>query len=114
MATVDQVGTLADLRNIIPDPNLVRFIKGRTAAGDAGAGIFEWDPNYPAVPDDGATIIKPNSSSSSWSSSSPGRWIRQVDVPANGAPNSGPTLPYRPRPTTKRSRQPCPGWRLPL
>ncbi|MBM3880733.1 MAG: hypothetical protein FJ387_13625 [Verrucomicrobia bacterium] len=52
MATVDQVGTLADLRNIIPDPNLARFIKGRTQAGDAGAGIFEWDPNCPAVPGD--------------------------------------------------------------
>ncbi|MBM3879379.1 MAG: hypothetical protein FJ387_06620 [Verrucomicrobia bacterium] len=68
------------MREINPGSNEVRFIKGRTEAGDAGAGIFEWDPNYPAVPDDGATIIKPNSSSSSWSSSSPGRWIRQVDV----------------------------------
>jgi hypothetical protein len=77
---IEQKADLAQLKNIDPSaPNFedVVFMQGRATSGDPGAGIFEWDGSSMALPND-ASVVLPNISSSS--SSSAGRWIRQVDV----------------------------------
>lgn len=73
--SIAQVNTLSDLRNLSGmTANEVRFMKGRDAVGDPGAGIYEWMPVLDE--DNDSTVIMP----SGWSSSSSGRWIRQLDV----------------------------------
>ena len=46
---------------------------GRPGQGDRGGGMFEWDPNASATPDDGFYIA-----TNGWTTGN-GRWVRQLN-----------------------------------
>lgn len=77
--SIAQVDTLSDLKAVgSPSSSIsdeVRFMEGLADAGDPGAGIFEWASLRTDEPND-ATVVLPGH----YTSSSSGRWIRQVDV----------------------------------
>jgi hypothetical protein len=72
--------------------NCCIFVTGYIDHADGGGGMFCYKPNYPAVVDNGGTIIKPNSVGSG----NPGRWIRSTDGSFNvrwfGATGNGMTV----------------------
>src|SRR5262245_5285881 len=49
------------------------YVLGYYTTGDRGGGMFEWDPNSSATPDDGRYIV-----TNGWTSGN-GRWVRRLN-----------------------------------
>jgi hypothetical protein len=90
LATYD---TYEEVRSIsaLSGSNALIFVRGRTEAGDAGAGFFIWDADLVSSVDDGA-ILKP----STYTALQAGRWVRleyrntgDINILWYGADSSG-------------------------